>query len=316
LENKKNLLTLVGPTAVGKTSISIELAKCLNGEIISADSMQIYKYMDIGTAKVTLDEMKGVPHYLIDIVYPDEEFTVAQYKDEASKYIDDINNRGNIPILVGGTGLYLNSLVYELRFTNVKPNEELRKKYDSMADLYGNSYLHKKLQNIDPISAKKINPNDRHRMIRALEIFHVTGKPMSYFNKNFRRETDKYNLAMFALTMDRAKLYSRIDKRVDQMIENGLIDEVKKLLDMGYTRELVSMKAIGYKEIIPYLEGKIQLNKAIELLKRNTRRYAKRQLTWFRRDHRIRWVNVDCFDSSDSIVEYIIKCADKLLVHH
>ncbi|NLJ79086.1 MAG: tRNA (adenosine(37)-N6)-dimethylallyltransferase MiaA [Tissierellia bacterium] len=313
LKNKKDLLTLVGPTATGKTSISIELAKNIGGEIISADSMQIYRYMDIGTAKATIAEMKEVPHYLIDVVDPDEEFTVAQYRDKANKYIADIDNRGSFPMVVGGTGLYLNSLVYELRFTNVKPDQEFRKKYDDMANLYGNEYLYRQLQNVDPISAKRINHNDRQRIIRALEIFHNTGKPMSYFNKNFRKKTDKYNLIMIALTMDRADLYSRINTRVDQMIQDGLIDEVRGLLDMGYDKGLVSMKAIGYKEIIPYIEGQITLDRAIELLKRNTRRYAKRQMTWFRRDNRIKWIHVDRFDSTRSIVSYIIEYMNRSL---
>lgn len=314
LENKKKLLVLVGPTAVGKTTISIDLAKKINGEIISADSMQIYKYMDIGTAKVTLEEMENIPHYLIDIIYPDEEFTVAQYRDKAQEHIDKINNRGKIPIIAGGTGLYINSLVYELKFTNVKPNDELRKKYNNIADLHGNEYIFDELYNIDPISAEKINLNDRKRIIRALEIFHETGKPMSYYNKNFRKKTEKYSLVMIGLTMDRSKLYSRINKRVDLMIQNGLIDEVQKLLDIGYTKELASMQGIGYKEIIPYIEGKAGLDETIQILKRNTRRYAKRQLTWFRRDSRIKWIDVNQFNSIDDITKCILEYADSLLI--
>lgn len=314
LENKKKLLVLVGPTAVGKTTISIDLAKKTNGEIISADSMQIYKYMDIGTAKVTLEEMENIPHYLIDIIYPDEEFTVAQYRDKAQEHIDKINNMGKIPIIAGGTGLYINSLVYELKFTNVKPNDELRKKYNNIADLHGNEHIFDELYNIDPISAEKINLNDRKRIIRALEIFHETGKPMSYYNKNFRKKTEKYSLVMIGLTMDRSKLYSRINKRVDLMIQNGLIDEVQKLLDIGYTKELASMQGIGYKEIIPYIEGEVGLDETIQILKRNTRRYAKRQLTWFRRDSRIKWIDVNQFNSIDDITKCILEYADSLLI--
>lgn len=315
LKNKKKLLALIGPTAVGKTTISINLSQRINGEIISADSMQIYKYMDIGTAKVTSEEMKAVPHHLIDIIYPDEEFTVAQYKDKASECINRINNSGKIPIIVGGTGLYLNSLVYELKFTNVEPNDELRKKYNDIADSHGNEYIFDKLSKVDPVSAKKINLNDRKRVIRALEIFYETGKPMSYYNKNFRKATDKYNLEIIGLTMDRSLLYSRINKRVDLMIQNGLIDEVQRLLNMGYTKDMVSMRGIGYKEIIPYIEGDSSLEETIKILKRNTRRYAKRQLTWFRRDKRIRWIDIDQFNSIDSITEYIIECIDNLLTY-
>lgn len=306
LKKTKNLLILVGPTAVGKTGISIDLAKKINGEIISADSMQIYKYMDIGTAKIKEDEMENIPHYLIDIVYPDEEFTVAEYKNKAEKHIDKINDYGNIPIMVGGTGLYLNSIVYELRFTAVEANEKFREKYMEIADLNGNQYIYDELLKVDETSAKRINPNDRKRIIRALEIFYETGKPMSDYNKDFRKEVDKYNLVMIGLTMDRAKLYSRINERVDLMLNDGLIEEVQKLLDMGYTKDLVSMQGIGYKEIISYLEKNIGLDEATEILKRNTRRYAKRQLTWFRRDNRIKWIDVNQFNSTEEISKLII----------
>ncbi|MBZ2173801.1 tRNA (adenosine(37)-N6)-dimethylallyltransferase MiaA [Schnuerera sp. xch1] len=303
--NKKNLLVIVGPTATGKTSISIDVAKKINGEIVSADSMQIYKFMDIGTAKVSLSEMDDVPHYLIDIVYPDEDFSVADYKHYAEEYINKIDKSGHIPIVVGGTGLYINSLVYELKFTKVESNENFRKKYNRIANIHGNQYLYDKLYKIDPISCKKININDKKRIIRALEIYHETGKPMSSFNKNFRKETDKYNLVMFGLTTDRSILYSRINKRVDSMIEGGLIKEVQKLMDMGYHKDLKSMKAIGYKEIISYLEGEVELAEAIRLLKRNTRRYAKRQLTWFRRDDRIKWIDTSKFSYTGEIVDHI-----------
>ena len=306
MENKDNLLVLTGPTGIGKTAISIDIAKKLKGEIISADSMQIYRYMDIGTAKITLEEMDNIPHYMLNIVYPDEEFTVADFKNKSEKYIEKINKSGKLPILTGGTGLYLNSIVYELKFTKVEANEELRKEYDYLADMYGNQYIHDELYKVDAISANRININDRQRIIRALEIFHETGKPMSYYNKNFRKETEKYNLTMIGLTMDRAKLYSRINKRVDFMIEEGLIDEVRKLMDMGYSTELVSMQGIGYKEIISYLEGEAKLDETIEILKRNTRRYAKRQLTWFRRDNRIKWIDINQYDSIEEVSETII----------
>ena len=306
MDNKKKLLLIVGPTAVGKTSISIGVAKKKNGEIISADSMQIYKYMDIGTAKITLDEMEGIPHYMLDIVYPNEEFTVVDFKRNAEKYIEMINKANKLPILVAGTGLYLNSIVYQLNFTEVKSDEEFRRKYFDLANAYGNQYIHDELFKVDSISANQINVNDRQRIIRALEIFYKTGKPMSYYNKDFRKKTDKYNLIMIGLTMDRARLYNRINKRVDMMIKKGLIDEVKDLIIKGYNKNLVSMQAIGYKEIISYLDGERSLEEAIEILKRNTRRYAKRQLTWFRRDRRLRWIDIDKYDSNEKIVEEIV----------
>ena len=313
---KEKLLTILGPTGIGKTSVSLEVAKNLNGEIISCDSMQIYKYMDIGTAKITNENMNNIPHYLIDIVYPSDEFTVHDYKLKAEEYIYNINFRNKLPILVGGTGLYLNSIVYELKFTNVEPNMKLREKYDQIADEYGNEKLYDKLVKIDPLSAENININDRKRIIRALEIFNETGKPMSNYNKDFRKESNKYDLIMIGLTMDRPILYSRINNRVDKMFEMGLVEEVEGLLNMGYSKDLISMKAIGYKEIIPYIEGKASLEETTELLKRNTRRYAKRQLTWFRRDKRIKWIDVGQFNSLQSIGKFISDYAEGELIYN
>ena len=313
---KEKLLTILGPTGIGKTSVSLEVAKNLNGEIISCDSMQIYKYMDIGTAKITNENMNNIPHYLIDIVYPSDEFTVHDYKLKAEEYIYNINFRNKLPILVGGTGLYLNSIVYELKFTNVEPNMKLREKYDQIADEYGNEKLYDKLVKIDPLSAENININDRKRIIRALEIFNETGKPMSNYNKDFRKESNKYDLIMIGLTIDRPILYSRINNRVDKMFEMGLVEEVEGLLNMGYSKDLISMKAIGYKEIIPYIEGKASLEETVELLKRNTRRYAKRQLTWFRRDKRIKWIDVGQFNSLQSIGKFISDYAEGELIYN
>lgn len=306
MNNKNNLLILAGPTSVGKTSISTNIAKQLDGEIISADSMQIYKGMNIGTSKIKSDEMQNIPHYMLDMVYPDEDFTVSDFKSKAENLISKINKKGNLPIIVGGTGLYINSLVYHLKFTNVESNEELRKKYMLLADNYGNKYLHNELYKVDPISAKRIHINDRQRVIRALEIFYETGEPMSNHNKDFRKENSQYNLSMIALTMEREKLYQRINQRVDFMIAEGLVEEVEGLMKKGYSRELVSMQGIGYKEIISYLEGEIDLDEAVAILKRNTRRYAKRQLTWFRRDKRVKWVNVDKFNTIEEISKFII----------
>ncbi|MBU5437626.1 tRNA (adenosine(37)-N6)-dimethylallyltransferase MiaA [Tissierella sp. MSJ-40] len=305
MDKKENLFILIGPTAIGKTSLSIDLAKNLNGEIISADSMQIYKYMDIGTAKVTKEEMESIPHYLIDIVYPNEDFTVSDYKKAATKHITEVNNREKLPLVVGGTGLYINSLVYQLNFTQVCPNEEFRKKYEDLADKYGNQYIYDELKKIDLYSSQKISPKDRKRIIRALEIYYETGKTMSEYNKDFRKPVENYNLSMIGLNMDRTLLYNRINQRVDLMIEKGLIDEIKMLLEMGYTKDLVSMQGIGYKEIVYYLQGDISLDKAIELIKKGSRNYAKRQLTWFRRDNRIKWIDVDTFHHIKDISQYI-----------
>lgn len=316
MKSKDNLFILIGPTAIGKTALSIELAKRLNGEIISADSMQIYKYMDIGSAKITKAEMENIPHYLIDIISPDEDFTVADFKGNAIKLIKDINNKGKLPIVAGGTGLYINSLVYNLNFTQVAPNDEVRAKLEYLADEYGNEYLHEELQKIDIESAKRISVNDKKRIIRAIEIFKLTGKPMSEHNKNFRKPIEDYNLAMIGLNMDRKKLYNRINLRVDIMLEEGLIDEVEKLLEMGYSKDIVSMQGIGYKEIIMYLEGDISLDRSIELIKQGTRNYAKRQLTWFRRDNRIKWVNVDEFSNLNDLSQYIIDYSkDKIIIN-
>jgi len=310
---KDKLFILVGPTAIGKTALSIDLAKRLKGEIISADSMQIYKYMDIGTAKVTRDEMDDIPHHLIDIVYPDEDYTVSNYQRDASRLIEEINARDMLPIVVGGTGLYINSLVYNLNFTEVPPDEEYRMELEEYARINGEGYLHQMLEEVDPVSSMTISPNDRKRIIRALEIYYLTGKTMSEHNKDFRKEVDKYQLFMVCLNMDRKKLYDRINLRVDLMIEEGLIDEVKGILDKGYDKNLVSLQAIGYKEIISYLEGKISLEEAVNTIKQASRNYAKRQLTWFRRDKRINWIDVEDFKDRDELSSYIYNQAKNKL---
>ncbi|WP_066496967.1 tRNA (adenosine(37)-N6)-dimethylallyltransferase MiaA [Abyssisolibacter fermentans] len=302
---KKPIIILVGPTAVGKTSISIDVAKKVNAEIISGDSMQIYKYMDIGTAKVKEDEKQGIKHYMIDEITPDEDFNVSKFKEKSEEYMNLILSKNKLPMIVGGTGLYINSLVYELDFSKAICNNDLRKKYACEAEEKGNEFIHEKLAQIDPLSAQRIHINDTKRIIRALEIYHETGKPMSAYYKNFRKYNNNYNIAYFALNMDRKKLYDRINIRVDMMIKEGLIDEVKELLNKGYNKNSTALQGLGYKEIIAYLEGKYSLDEAIEILKRDTRRFAKRQLTWFRRDERINWVNVDDYISKKDIVDYI-----------
>ncbi|MTI70249.1 MAG: tRNA (adenosine(37)-N6)-dimethylallyltransferase MiaA [Firmicutes bacterium] len=306
MSERINLAVLVGPTAVGKTDISIKVAKELNAEIISADSMQIYKNMNIGTAKIKENEKNGIKHYLIDEVNPDEDFSASDFQTRAKEHIKEITKRGKLPFVVGGTGLYVNSLVYNLDFTNAVTNWELRDKLRKEAEEFGNNYLKDKLKEIDPKSADKIHINDTKRLIRALEVYYETGKPMSYYNKKFREANRDYNLAYIGLYMDRKKLYERINKRVDLMIEEGLIEEVKKLLYMGYDKNLASLQGLGYKEIIKYLNEEYTYDEAIRILKRDSRRFAKRQLTWFKRDKRIHWVNVDDYSNRDEIVNTII----------
>lgn len=306
MKNKKRLFILVGPTAIGKTSLSIELAKRLNGEIISADSMQIYKHMDIGTAKITEAEKNGVVHYLIDEVTPDIEFSVSDFQSKANVYIDEVAEKGKLPMIVGGTGLYINSLIYDLDFTTSISNWDFRREYEEKATIHGNEYIHGELREIDPISADRIHVNDTQRVIRALEIYNETGKPMSEYYKDFRKPNDKFDIVMIGLTMDRDKLYERINERIDIMMDSGLIDEVKSLLDRGYDENLISMQAIGYKEVIQYLKGECSLEDTIEILKRESRRYAKRQLTWFRREERVHWIDLDQYDSKDNLLEHIM----------
>lgn len=303
---KKPLVVIVGPTAVGKTKLSIELAKVLNGEIVSADSMQIYRYMDIGTAKPTVEERQGIPHHMIDVIDPGQEFSVAEYQRLATQTIDDIHSRGKLPIVVGGTGLYIKSLLYPMNFTDASYDPELRKELQLQAEIMGKEYLHSKLQAVDPKTAARLHPNDVRRVIRALEVYHLTGKPMSEYDQGLEQMDYKYNVAIIGLTMDRAKLYQRINQRVDEMMKNGLLDEVKRMLEMGYTRDMISMQGLGYKELMEYLEGRVSLEEAIEVLKRETRRYAKRQLTWFRAQKDMAWVNVDEFESYNALVKWCL----------
>lgn len=304
---KENLCIITGPTGIGKTKLSLELAKSLNGEIISSDSMQIYKYMDIGTAKIDPLEMDGIAHHLIDCVYPDQAFTVSDFKSESKKIISQINDRENLPIVVGGTGLYINSLVYDLNFTKVALDPVIREKYEEIAKKEGLEYLHKLLKDIDPVSSEKININDKKRVIRALEIYDITGNPMSDYNKNFRKENKDYNLSMICLNMDRVKLYDRINRRVDTMMEDGLLEEVKQLLRNGYDPKSIALQGIGYKELIMHLNGNLTREEAVNLIKQKSRNYAKRQITWFRRDERYKWINVDEFQDFNSLKNYTLE---------
>lgn len=302
---KKPLVILTGPTAVGKSALSISLAKAIDGEIISADSMQVYKYMDIGTDKITPEQMEGVPHYLIDEFEPDKEFNVVTFQKYAKKYISEIYEKNKIPILVGGTGFYIQAVLYDIDFKEAEDDYAYRNKLEKLAKEKGRDYIHKQLEKIDPESAKAIHPNNLQRVIRALEYYKETGELMSDHNKKQKEKTSPYNFCYFVLNKDREKLYNSINLRVDEMFEEGLVDEVKSLLDRGYTKDLVSMQGLGYKEIIPYILGERTLEEAIYLLKRDTRHYAKRQLTWFRREENINWINKEDYTNDKNILSHM-----------
>ena len=302
---KEKVLVIACPTAVGKTDLSIKLAKELNGEIISTDSMQIYKYMDIGSAKITKEEMCGVPHHMIDVVDPSTPFSVADYKEMAQKCIDDIISRGKLPILTGGTGLYINALTCNMNFTEAENDLKYRSELEELAENHGNEYIHNMLKDIDPISYKEIHYNNRKRVIRALEVYKLTKKPFSSFNAGEEFYNGPYDVSYYVLNMDREKLYNRINLRVDMMMDKGLLEECIKLKEMGYNSSVQSMQGIGYKEIFYYLENKISLNEAVEMIKQGSRNYAKRQLTWFRRDPRAIILDKDIF-SEDEIFKRIV----------
>ncbi|WMJ81999.1 tRNA (adenosine(37)-N6)-dimethylallyltransferase MiaA [Clostridium sp. MB40-C1] len=303
---KKDLFILAGPTAVGKTAISINLAKKLHGEIISADSMQIYKFMDIGSAKIKEDEKEEIPHYVIDFIDPSKEFSVVEFKNEATKSIELIDSKNKLPMVVGGTGFYIDSLIFNYDFANTYRDEDYRDYLKNLAQERGNEYVHSLLKNIDSESYNRLYPNDLKRVIRALEVYKITGKTISEFNAMQDIYDIPYNVYYFVLTMDRAKLYERINHRVDIMLEEGLIDEVKKLKNMGLTEDMQSMKGIGYKEILYYLNGNLSLDEAVEMIKKGSRNYAKRQLTWFRKDKRVIWIDKDNYEDDYQVTEAII----------
>lgn len=311
-----SLLIIVGPTAIGKTSLAIEIAKRIPAEIISGDSMQVYRLMDIGTAKARIEEQQGIPHHMIDILNPDQEYSVALFQSMVEKLITKINEKGKLPILVGGTGLYIRSIIDHYDFTESSVDWDFRNKMKAEAGLHGNEYLHHKLSLIDPAAATKIHPNDLKRIIRALEVYHHTGKPISEFQYRDEYSQPKYNMLMYGLNMERDKLYDVINSRVDEMIHKGLVEEIKVLLAKGFQPSLTSLQAIGYKEIIDYLTDKHSLAEAIDILKQNTRRFAKRQLTWFRRDKRIRWFNVEGKDSILGIADEIGKEVCRTILKH
>ncbi len=290
---KLPLIVTAGPTASGKTRLAIELAKLLNGEIVSADSMQIYKYMNIGSAKPTAEEQKEVKHHLIDFLEPDAVFSVADYTEMAHDVIGKLISEGKMPVMCGGTGLYINSVVNDITFGETDTNDDIRAELAKIAREKGNDALIKMLAEFDPVSAARLHPNNVRRVIRAIEFYKVTGQTISSHQEMTKQTEGRYNPIMFCIAWDRQKLYERINKRVDKMLEDGLLEEVKRLMEAGYTKALNSMKAIGYKELIDYYNGETTLEEAVELIKQSSRRYAKRQLTWFRRDKRIHWLNAD-----------------------
>lgn len=304
--NKQPLIILAGPTAVGKTELSLALAKQVNGAIISADSMQVYKHMDIGSAKITPEQMQGIRHYLIDELEPDEAFNVVRFQQYAKRYMQEIYENGQIPILTGGTGFYIQSVLYDIDFSSQDTDSVYRTKLEALAARYGSGYLHSMLKKVDPASAEKIHANNQKRLIRALEFFWLTGTRISEHNEREHQKTTPYNAAYFVLTDRRERLYQKIGQRVDKMVEDGLVKEVEKLRDMGYQKELVSMQGLGYKELFPYFDGECTLSEAIAVIKRDTRHFAKRQLTWFRREKDVIWVNKEMFSyDNDKILSYI-----------
>ena len=307
-ENKKKpMIILTGPTAVGKTDLSIQLAKAINGEIISADSMQVYRHMDIGSAKVTPEEMDGVPHHLIDVLEPEEEFNVVVFQKLAKEALTGIYERGHIPIIVGGTGFYIQALLYDIDFTENDGDTAIRRELEKLAQNQGAGCLHQMLQEIDPESAAAIHQNNVKRVIRAIEFYRQTGKKISLHNEQEREKQSPYQFLYYVLDTDRKTLYERIDRRVDLMMEHGLVDEVKHLADMGCTRDMVSMQGLGYKEILDYLSGEIPLEEAVYILKRDTRHFAKRQITWFKRERDVRWLELEQFQNDrKKVLEHIL----------
>ncbi|MDD5936935.1 MAG: tRNA (adenosine(37)-N6)-dimethylallyltransferase MiaA [Clostridiales bacterium] len=302
------LVILTGPTAVGKTKLSIELAKAINAEIISADSMQVYKYMDIGTAKIRPEEMEGVKHYLVDEFEPDDDFNVVKFQEYTKRYMEDIYSRGKIPLIVGGTGFYIQAIIKDVDFTENDADMTYRHELEALAKEKGATYLHNMLKEVDEASAIAIHENNVKKVIRALEFYQQTGTKISEHNLEQSERTSPYDFTYFVLNDDREKLYERIDLRIDEMLEEGLIEEVKHLREMGYSRDLVSMQGLGYKEILAYLEGECTLEEAVYILKRDTRHFAKRQLTWFRREKNVTWVDKQKYNyNTEQILEFMLE---------
>ena len=305
--NNRPLIILTGPTAVGKTALSIGLAKAVDGEIISADSMQVYRKMNIGTAKIQQSEMQGVRHHLIDILDPGEDFNVVLFKKYALEAMKDIYSREKIPVVVGGTGFYIQALLYDINFEDNDNDMSYREELQTLAAEHGNSYIHDMLAGVDPESAEKIHENNVKRVIRAPEFYKKTGMKISKHNEAESQKESPYNFEYFVLNDDRQKLYDRIDRRIDIMLADGLLDEVRSLVDEGYSRDLVSMQGLGYKEMIDYIQERYTLDEAVYTLKRDTRHFAKRQVTWFKREKQVTWVNKNEFDSEADILSFMIE---------
>lgn len=307
---KKPVIVLTGPTAVGKTEASILLAKAVGGEIISADSMQVYRHMDIGTAKILPEQRQGVPHYLVDEFEPDEEFNVMIFQRKVKAYMEDIYARHKIPVLVGGTGFYIQAVLYDIAFTEDQGDGRFRRQMQQLAREQGETVLHERLCQVDPESAQAIHPNNVKRVIRALEYYHFTGEKFSVHNAAQRQRSSPYEFLYIVLYMDREKLYERIDRRVDQMMEAGLLEEVRGLLAKGYDRSLVSMQGLGYKEVAAALAGECTLAEAVYRIKRDTRHFAKRQMTWFRREREVTMLDKASFAGTEELVKEIVSLAN------
>jgi tRNA dimethylallyltransferase len=299
------VIVLVGPTCSGKTSIGISLAKNLGSEIISADSRQIYKHLSIGTAKPNADELTVVKHHFIDLIEPDIEYNVSRFETEALAEIDRIISGGKIPVVVGGSGLYIRSLIDGL-FNTVDTDDDFREELKIKREKFGNEFIYEELKKIDPLSAEKMLPQNWKRVMRALEVFHITGVPISKFQQEYQRETP-HNFIQFGLEWEREVLYKSIEKRVDLMIESGLVEEVQNILSAGFSNQLNALNTVGYKEIISFLNNEITLDRAVELIKRNTRRYAKRQMTWFRKDERIKWIQINSQNDYEKVAAQILE---------
>lgn len=313
---KYPLIIITGPTAVGKTSLSIKLAKEIGGEIISADSMQVYRHMDIGSAKVSLAEMDGVPHHLIDILEPSEEFNVVLFQKLAKAAMEEIRSRGHIPIIAGGTGFYIQALLYDIDFSETQDTPALRQELSEVAETQGAEVLHRMLAEADPVSARAIHANNVKRVIRALEFYRQTGTKISEHNEREQQKQSPYHFLYYVVNTDREILYDRINSRVSQMLKDGLTDEVEKLRNMGCTSDMVSMQGLGYKEMLSYLNGECSLVDAVDLIKRDTRHFAKRQLTWFKRERDVRWLNRPAFQNKDTelLTTIIAECKEKGLI--
>ena len=299
---KKPMVILTGPTAVGKTALSIELAKKINGAIISADSMQVYKYMDIGSAKIMPEEMQIIKHYLVDELLPTDEFHIVKFQEMAKAALEEIYSDGKIPIIVGGTGFYIQGLLYDIDFSKQDADYEYRMELEAFAKEHGAQALHERLRKIDPVSYETIHANNIKRVIRALEYYHLSGKPISEHNEQERQKESPYHFAYFVLNDDRKNLYDRIEKRIDIMLEQGLLEEVTGLKQMGCHKDMVSMQGLGYKEILAYLDGECSLEEAVDLLKKETRHFAKRQLTWFRRERDVIWFDKSKYSYDERMI--------------